>query len=186
MQNPTKKTTNTGHIDRATDREVNCPKWFPQVLTFSLPGWVCYWGCEQHLAGLQKSTLEPAWSEAPGSDVPHWSLLPWPHLEPSAAPSALTGVPHALLHTWQGRAEKGLYFRITRTEITNPHRPTMPMCGTIIPVIKNAHQILQKNIIARLPSCTDTTEYIYMNHDDTVTLRMWLIGNILRSSLSAG
>ncbi len=104
-----KDNQHTRHIkNRATDREANHPRWFPQVLTFWVPGWVCCWGCEQHLVGPRKSTLVPAWSEAPGSDAPCRSLLPWPRLEHSGALSAQTGAPHAPPHTRQRRGgERG-------------------------------------------------------------------------------
>lgn len=93
---------NTRHIqNRTTDREANCPRWFPLILTFWLPGWVCCWGCEQHLVGPRKRILGPAWSEDPGSDAPCWSLLPWPPLEHPGALSAHTGAPHAPPHTRQ-------------------------------------------------------------------------------------
>lgn len=78
----------------------------PLIQTFWLPGSVCCWGYEQHLTGPQESILGPVWSEAPGSGAPCWSLLPWPHLEPSGVLAAQTEVPHALPHTWRGKSEE--------------------------------------------------------------------------------
>lgn len=44
----------------------------------------------------------------------------------------------------------------------------MPMYSRIIHIIRNVYQILQANIIARLPSCTETIQYIYFCKSDSM------------------